>query len=1115
MRLWTGAALASYVTVLSAGLLSFLIFSLLSTNQQLTHRADTYKDSYDHIPSSRADPRTKYSGLPLSEGQLFHLDTHFVRRRGRRSVDISTSDRLSRRGLRGVARDCGSACHLRLRSKDTVYVVHLHRWHQIAAPHNKSLPVVPNSAVAPLVVYIDDESHVHARISRTSNDCIYRARVVPSKEHSIVNLCDSETGLYGLLALPDGVYTVEPLMEESNEDAANGTATARKARSRRSANSWDHYAEVLVVADQKMLEYHGHHLEDYILTLFSTVASIYRHQSLRASINIVVVKIVILKHENAGLKVKPNAQEALKDFCRWQQLYNDFNDESPHHHDVAILLTRVDICRARDKCDTLGLAELGTMCDRQKSCAIIEDNGLSAAFTIAHEMGHIFNIPHDDERKCGQYMQLNKANFHIMAPTLEYNTHPWSWSPCSAALLDRFLDQHRGQIQCLFDQPVERRYYEDMFSHQAPGRKYDVNQQCKFVFGPMAELCPYMPACRRLWCATYYGSQVGCRTQHMPWADGTPCDDTGHQFCHHGQCVGMAPEQRSKQDGAWGDWQPYGVCSRTCGGGIQKSVRDCNSPRPANGGKYCVGQKERYRSCNTQECDWDTPGFREVQCSEYNNRNVGIHGINVSTTVWVPKYAGVATNERCKLYCRVVDGTACDRNGDDVCIDGTCMPAGCDHVLYSQMKRDKCGICGGDESSCKVVKGTFNERGTFGYNEVMKIPAGSANIDIRQHGYKNQKEDDNYLSLRSADGEFLLNGHYQVSVFKQQIPIQDVVLEYSGSENVIERINGTGPIRSDIYVHVLSVGNLYPPDIRYEYMTAVPGAVIRPPVNPDTELVHYYWRRGDRWSACDRICQGKQTQEIICMDATHGRPASERNCRARKPEAHTRMCNIECSTRWIVEDLSACSAACGAGQKRQRVSCAKTEQGRQTSVADSDCDSAVKPPSITHCYVDCSGRRWSYSEWSTCTETCGEKGVQRRKAFCVDGNNRAIDESHCGKEYKEQTERDCNRVPCPRWLYGPWSECSRSCGGGIRMRHAQCLDAAEREVHEAACGQKVRMKNDIAKNSSINLAGSGDLQRANVHKLVIRRVVGMLCFLRRRKTDQGCDLYRRRGKDFG
>jgi len=43
--------------------------------------------------------------------------------------------------------------------------------------------------------------------------------------------------------------------------------------------------------------------------------------------------------------------------------------------DVAILLTRHDICRATNKCDTLGLAELGTLCDSKRSCAIIEDNG--------------------------------------------------------------------------------------------------------------------------------------------------------------------------------------------------------------------------------------------------------------------------------------------------------------------------------------------------------------------------------------------------------------------------------------------------------------------------------------------------------------------------------------------------------------------------------------------------------------------------------------------------------------------------------------------------------------------------------------------------------------------
>lgn len=43
------------------------------------------------------------------------------------------------------------------------------------------------------------------------------------------------------------------------------------------------------------------------------------------------------------------------------------------------------------------------------------------------------------------------------------------------------------------------------------------------------------------------------------------------------------------------------------------------------------------------------------------------------------------------------------------------------------------------------MQGVFNERGSFGYNEVLKIPAGSANIDISQRAYNGQKDDDNYL----------------------------------------------------------------------------------------------------------------------------------------------------------------------------------------------------------------------------------------------------------------------------------------------------------------------------------------------------------------------------------
>jgi len=58
---------------------------------------------------------------------------------------------------------------------------------------------------------------------------------------------------------------------------------------------------------------------------------------------------------------------------------------------VLFTMTRENICRNPNlqKCDTLGLAELGTMCDSASSCSIVQDNGLSAAFTIAHELGHV------------------------------------------------------------------------------------------------------------------------------------------------------------------------------------------------------------------------------------------------------------------------------------------------------------------------------------------------------------------------------------------------------------------------------------------------------------------------------------------------------------------------------------------------------------------------------------------------------------------------------------------------------------------------------------------------------------------------------------------------------
>ena len=45
---------------------------------------------------------------------------------------------------------------------------------------------------------------------------------------------------------------------------------------------------------------------------------------------------------------------------------------------------------AEYECRCVGLAELGTMCDPNRSCSIARDSGLSAAYTVAHELGHVY-----------------------------------------------------------------------------------------------------------------------------------------------------------------------------------------------------------------------------------------------------------------------------------------------------------------------------------------------------------------------------------------------------------------------------------------------------------------------------------------------------------------------------------------------------------------------------------------------------------------------------------------------------------------------------------------------------------------------------------------------------
>ncbi|XP_028575324.2 A disintegrin and metalloproteinase with thrombospondin motifs 9 isoform X4 [Podarcis muralis] len=850
----------------------------------------------------------------------------------------------------------------------------------------------------------------------------------------------SKTGQWPTASILSDVEALKRGLASAQSPASskNKTSSVRRKSTRRRTKrflSYPRYVEVMVVADSRMVAYHGANLQHYILTLMSIVASIYKDPSIGNLINIVIVRLEVIQNEQDGPSISYNAQTTLKNFCQWQQTQNHPNEDHPEKHDTAVLVTRQDICRAHDKCDTLGLAELGTVCDPYRSCSISEDSGLSTAFTIAHELGHVFNMPHDDNNKCKEDGGKNQQ--HVMAPTLNYNTNPWMWSKCSRKYITEFLDTGYGE--CLLDEPSPRKY---ALPQQLPGYIYDVNKQCELIFGPGAKVCPYMQKqCRRLWCINADGAHKGCRTQHTPWADGTECGQGKH--CKYGHCV---PREReiSMTDGAWGTWSPFGACSRTCGGGIKNAVRECNRPEPKNGGKYCVGRRMKFKSCNTEPCSKQKKDFRDEQCAVFDGKHFNINGLPPNVR-WVPKYSGILMKDRCKLFCRVagntayyqlrdrvIDGTPCGPDTNDICVQGLCRQAGCDHVLNSKARRDKCGVCGGDNSSCKTIAGTFNTV-HYGYNTVIRIPAGATNIDVRQHSYSGKPEDDNYLALSSNEG-FILNGDYVVSMFKKEIKVGNAVIEYSGSDTPVERINSTYRIDQEIVLQVLSVGNLYNPDVRYTFNIPI-----------EDKPQQFYWNIYGPWQHCSKLCQGERKRKLVCTRESDQLTVSDQRCdRIPQPDPVTELCNTNCELRWHVARKSECTAQCGLGYQTLEISCTKYSklEGKIEKFDDRYCSGIPKPSSREKCSAECNTGGWRYSAWTECSKSCGA-GTKRRRAVCMNTFNDVLEDSKCSQQEKVTVQR-CNELSCPQWKTGDWSECLVTCGKGHKHRQIWCQFGGDR-----------------------------------------------------------------------
>ncbi|ERE86040.1 A disintegrin and metalloproteinase with thrombospondin motif 20-like protein [Cricetulus griseus] len=387
--------------------------------------------------------------------------------------------------------------------------------------------------------------------------------------------------------------------------------------------------------------------------------------------------------------------------------------------------------------------------------------------------------------------------------------------------------------------------------------------------------------------------------------------------------------------------------------------------------------------------------------------------------------------------------------------------AGCDHVLNSKAKRDKCGVCGGDDSSCQTLAGVFN---SAHYGKLCVL-ASSFPVYLSQ-----------YSALSDTQGNFLLNGNFVVSMAKKEINIQGAIFEYSGSNNSIERINSTDRLEEEL---VLQCSRSCGGGEKTRESYCVNGFGHRlderecqelPPVmlGNCNEFPCPSWATSE-WSECPATCGKGMKQRQVWCQLSEDR-MSDGFCNASTKPESLRPCELRACASWHVGPWGSCTATCGHGyhmravkcvsevfgtmlddrecQEASRpsdrqcsVSCGRGSQARYVSCRDahdgvadeSHCAHLPRPAEVTLCFSPCG--EWRAGNWSPCSRSCAG-GLQHRAVVCQDEDGRSA--TYCDVASKPPESNRCGSGPCPHWNFGDWGECTQTCGGGIKSRFVIC-----------------------------------------------------------------------------
>ncbi|XP_019722359.1 thrombospondin type-1 domain-containing protein 4 [Hippocampus comes] len=521
----------------------------------------------------------------------------------------------------------------------------------------------------------------------------------------------------------------------------------------------------------------------------------------------------------------------------------------------------------------------------------------------------------------------------------------------------------------------------------------------------------------------------------------------------------------------------------------QQQLERPYQPLPASS---CAGEVSRHRICEREACPASSKPIRAAQCATHDKKPFmgRLYG-------WEP-FSEVAGDQDCELNCRaagfrfyvrlsdkVIDGTPCGPNNSSVCVAGKCTNPGCDGFLGSGKVMDKCGVCGGDNATCRLVSGVFRHSLTkIGYHKIAEIPPGATKINVTE-----MAKSRNYLALQSRSGRSIVNGNWAIdrpgkyegggTMFTYRRPNEI-------SSTAGESLLAEGPTNEilDIYL-IFQQPN---PGVHYEYVVASESPQGKQDPQSEQQVGHddsqranydpagegrypphrhdnqpprrqreYGWKmagtgecsascgKGFRYPIfhCIHRLKQIQVQDALCDDSS-------------KPVPQEEACNLQaCPAFWDIGEWSECSKTCGLGTQQRQILCRQTYANRTHNVHVSRCGHLQRPETSGTCQTKICSEWHIRSEWSACSVPCG-LGQRWRDVRCVSNIGDNVPDTECNMNLRPAHVENCDMGACAKsWFYTDWgTKCSAECGMGVRTRDVLCLTNHISSLPLEGCGSE-------------------------------------------------------------